>query len=730
MSGFGDSGSIGGASVDLVLNSELFDQQLAEAAAQADTASSTISEGLQVEPGLDTTAYDGALQQVASESDSAATAISEGLQVEPGLDTATYDAALDQVASDSEAAASVASDAMQVEASVDTSSFEEGLSELESSAESAAEAGGELGGAFTSVGSTISNAMGEAGSAVSGLVEAGIDKLGPQIARVAAAAGPVGAAIAGAAAAATAAIGGAVHATQDWATGVRQLQTVTGLTAEEASALAGAGSELGLTVDQLTSGFGLLAKAIVNGSTGLEQYGIETRDAAGEVLPFQDVLANISDKFLTLPEGPERAAFAMNVFGRSGRALIPILAQGSAGLAELEQKARDAGLVMSQEDVDASKALTVSQRELGAAFKGVAIQLGEVFIPAVTGLVKAFGVALRVVMTWGKSVGAQFSFLGRIFKPVLTALGNAFKAVGAAWGDFVAAFGDLFAEIGDALGPLLPYIERFLALLAAAPLLIFVQALEGLAQGLEFAARATAVFMEWIGPKLQAAVDASVAGINYFIAGLNVLIDGINHVIDASNLLIGTHFDHIGAINALIPPTVDLTNATEDEATANEDAATAITSHTAAMRQHRLAQLQALGGLLGLVTSLRTAADAQREYARLTAQGKRGTDEWRDAQLAALQATNDFRVQVREFAASHPALSFDQMRDRLKEMAHQAGISGHDLRDAIGGALDDIQGKLKELNNQRVTLRVDTSQIDYAQAHIDRLQQQLQRIGT
>lgn len=182
------------------------------------------------------------------------------------------------------------------------------------------------------------------------------------------------------------AIGKAVSATTDWAAQVRSLQRVTGQTAESASALAGAGSLLGLDVTQLTTGFGLLEKNIVNASANLTKYGIATKDASGNVLPFDDVLAAVSDKFSTLQAGPEQAAFAMNVFGRSGKALIPILQQGSSGLADLEQRAKDAGLVMSGADVEAAKKLTIAQHELADAVKGAEIQIGTQFLPVLTRL--------------------------------------------------------------------------------------------------------------------------------------------------------------------------------------------------------------------------------------------------------------------------------------------------------------------------------------------------------
>lgn len=188
-----------------------------------------------------------------------------------------------------------------------------------------------------------------------------------------------------------------IGVTQQWASEVRSLQRVTGQTAEQASALASAGEQLGIDVGKLNIGFGLLSKNIVNGAKNLEKYGVITKDTTGAMLPFDAILANVSDKFLSLPAGPEQAAFAMNVFGRSGKNLIPILQKGSAGLAELEQKAKDAGLVMSQDDLTASKNLSVAQRQLGEAFKGAAVQLGKEFIPALTSMVKGFTKVVELI---------------------------------------------------------------------------------------------------------------------------------------------------------------------------------------------------------------------------------------------------------------------------------------------------------------------------------------------
>lgn len=193
------------------------------------------------------------------------------------------------------------------------------------------------------------------------------------------------------------AIGKAVGATQEWSAEVRTLQRVTGDGAEATSKLAAAGNLLNLDVSKLNTGFGILNKNIVNGSANLDKYGVKTRDAQGNILPFTEILSNMSDKFAELPSQQEKSAFAMNAFGRSGKELIPILARGSEGLQELYDKAEAAGLVMSQETLDASKELGIAQRDLGDAVKGASVQLGTSFLPVLTVVTDALTAFVELV---------------------------------------------------------------------------------------------------------------------------------------------------------------------------------------------------------------------------------------------------------------------------------------------------------------------------------------------
>lgn len=231
-----------------------------------------------------------------------------------------------------------------------------------------------------------------------------------------------------------------ISATQKWASEVRTLQRVTGQSAADASRLATAGSTLGISTNQLATSFGLLGKNIINGSANLEKYGVVTKDASGATLPFNDILGNIADKFVSLPKGIEQATFAQNVFGRGGKALIPILAQGRSGLAALEAEADKYGTTLSEKDLAASRALTIAQKQLGEAFKGAEISLGRDFIPVLTSAVTKLTSVVEVIHA--------------IPQPVLSA-GLAFVSLAggaAAAGKVVGFLKDGWTTFGNTLG--------------------------------------------------------------------------------------------------------------------------------------------------------------------------------------------------------------------------------------------------------------------------------------
>lgn len=163
---------------------------------------------------------------------------------------------------------------------------------------------------------------------------------------------------------------------------VLKLQRYTGATAEEASRLRFAAKQSGIDVETMTKSIGLLSKNLAG--TKLDKLGLDLKDAKGHVLPLNDSLLKIADRFQKMPNGAEKTALAMQLFGKSGAQMIPFLNKGAAGIAELEKQTDKYGQVLTNGDLDSVKEATKNQRLFSAAMEGLQLQVGRYVLPIMT----------------------------------------------------------------------------------------------------------------------------------------------------------------------------------------------------------------------------------------------------------------------------------------------------------------------------------------------------------
>lgn len=163
-----------------------------------------------------------------------------------------------------------------------------------------------------------------------------------------------------------------------------------GLTAEQVQELAFAEGRTTELSSGLATGLFRLQKSAEearlgskSAGKGFQRMGINVRDAAtGHVKPTIELLEDISEKFVEIKDPSQRAAFAFRVFGRASQDLIPFLAKGKEGIEALRERARELGVVISNEDAAASKEFIEGMREMKAAINGVWTRLGLALIPA------------------------------------------------------------------------------------------------------------------------------------------------------------------------------------------------------------------------------------------------------------------------------------------------------------------------------------------------------------
>jgi hypothetical protein len=171
----------------------------------------------------------------------------------------------------------------------------------------------------------------------------------------------------------------------------------TGIQVEALSALRHAAELSDVGFEQLITGIGRLSRNMVDTARGVgesrvafRELGIEVKDAGGNIRPIQDVLGDVADRFAGLTDGAQQTTLALQLFGRGGQALIPLLNKGRESLAELTAEAERLGLVISAETAQAAEDFNDNMTRLRSAVGGLALQIAAEVLPSFVNLTNAF----------------------------------------------------------------------------------------------------------------------------------------------------------------------------------------------------------------------------------------------------------------------------------------------------------------------------------------------------
>src|SRR5690606_5612264 len=116
-------------------------------------------------------------------------------------------------------------------------------------------------------------------------------------------------------------------------------------------------------------------------SRAFEQVGVKVQNADGSLRPISDVLADIADRFAEMPDGTKKTALAMELMGRSGEKLIPLLNDGAEALHKLMQEADTFGAVFTDEMGAQAEAFNDNLTRLTGTFANLAAQLAKELLP-------------------------------------------------------------------------------------------------------------------------------------------------------------------------------------------------------------------------------------------------------------------------------------------------------------------------------------------------------------
>lgn len=172
---------------------------------------------------------------------------------------------------------------------------------------------------------------------------------------------------------------------------VKGFGRITGGTIDQYSGLRGAIQMSGVDVAGATGSLTVFSKNLGNAGADATKtaamtakLGVSFKDASGQIKPMSELLPGVADKFKSMPDGAEKTALAMQLFGRSGAQMLPFLNQGSAGMAQLTTKAKEMGLVLDDASMRVFSKAKSSAREYSTAVEGMKVALGQTLLPVLT----------------------------------------------------------------------------------------------------------------------------------------------------------------------------------------------------------------------------------------------------------------------------------------------------------------------------------------------------------
>ena len=179
--------------------------------------------------------------------------------------------------------------------------------------------------------------------------------------------------------------------TIDQADAFGKLSTRTGIAANSLQAFVNAGKLADVSQQQLEVGLKTFARTSYEAAQGVATYadayatlGVSVKKADGSLKASDDLLKEIADKFKDLPNGPEKAAIAMRLFGKSGADMITLLNGGSEALERFNYEVSEN---FAQNAEYFNDQLTILQIQ----FDGFRKQLLDALLPALNAILEVFG---------------------------------------------------------------------------------------------------------------------------------------------------------------------------------------------------------------------------------------------------------------------------------------------------------------------------------------------------
>lgn len=193
-------------------------------------------------------------------------------------------------------------------------------------------------------------------------------------------------------------------------------------------------------------------------SAVMQQYGINVRDAQGNMLPFRDIIGVLQDKLGGLSPAAREAALKTMLMGDGMKAMLPLMDAGVAGFDEMRNKVNEQGAAQKMAAAQ-MQGFNGAMGGLSNAVETLQLVIGSALLPVLTNLVGIASTAVGGITTFAQALLGSADAFGQL-GPMAQAAVQGLQSIGSffmdianqamAWGQNIM---DMFgAGIMDAAG--------------------------------------------------------------------------------------------------------------------------------------------------------------------------------------------------------------------------------------------------------------------------------------
>ncbi len=230
---------------------------------------------------------------------------------------------------------------------------------------------------------------------------------------------------------------------------INTLAKQTGLTTEQIQKFQYASDRIDVSLEVLTGSMAKLTRNMESARLGskaqVEAFaalGVQITDNEGKLRNNQEVFNEIIDALAKMENETQRDAYAMQIFGRSAQELNPLILGGADALKQLGEEAEAAGLILSQDALDAANEFNDEIDKLKAMMSATAIAIGAELAPIMRE--QFVPIMENTVIPALKSMSEKIANLVRWFADLNPGMQNTILLVTG----LVAAIGPLLVVIG------------------------------------------------------------------------------------------------------------------------------------------------------------------------------------------------------------------------------------------------------------------------------------------